>query len=161
VQLGVKIDDKDLTSFRHALKGTVAQARAAFETMYADAKKLGISDALAKKLRVENAKIDAAIYDRNKAADKLKAITEKFNEVRSNVAQAGQGAFDITSAGTGYDGQQPVTGDNIEAQETQANNLITAWAGGIKKLAGCSGSPPPARRCCSGWPRAARATTPR
>jgi hypothetical protein len=135
VQLGVKIDDKDLTAFRHALKGTVAQARSAFETMYADAKKLGISDALAKKLRVENGRIDAAIYDRNKAADRFKAITEKFNEVRSNVAQAGQGAFDITSAGTGYDGQQPVTGDNIEAQETQANNLITAWAGGIKKLA--------------------------
>jgi hypothetical protein len=139
VQLGVKIDDKDLTSFRAALKGTVSQARSAFATLYADAKKLGISDALAKTLRVENARLDSAVADRNKSVEKLKTVNDEFKQVHDSVLQAGQGSFDLTASGTGFDGQQPVTFDNIEAQQTQAANLVKAWAAGIKKLAGVFG----------------------
>jgi uncharacterized surface protein with fasciclin (FAS1) repeats len=134
VSLGVKIDGTDMTKFRAALKGTADQAHTAFLTMYNDARKLGISDGLAGALRKENTRLDKEINARNKAAAKLKDVTDKFNQVRDSVSQAAKGSFDITTAGTGFDGQQPITFGNIQAQETQAKNLVAKWAAGIRKL---------------------------
>jgi hypothetical protein len=136
VQLGVKIDDKDLTSSARALGGTVAQAHAAgVPTIDADLAKLGASVTLRVNLRTANAAMDKVIADRNAKTDQLKNVMQEWAQVRDSVYQAGTGAFDASSAGTGYDGQQPVTFGSMQAQETQALNTVRAWSAGIRKLA--------------------------
>jgi hypothetical protein len=135
VQLGVRIDDKDLTGFRAALGGTVAQAHAAAAAIDADLAKLGASVTLRVNLRTANAAMDKVIADRNAKTDQLKNVMQEWAQVRDSVYQAGTGAFDASSAGTGYDGQQPVTFGSMQAQETQALNTVRAWSAGIRKLA--------------------------
>lgn len=140
VTLGVQIDTKGLRSFRSALAGTVQQADAAFQKMIGDLNKLHISRRLSTALVMENDSIEKAIRDRNAAADRLKNVMQQFTQLRDSVTQAGQGVFDLSSSGTGFNGQEPVTFGNIQAQQTQSLNTIRAWASGIKRLAGLFGS---------------------
>jgi hypothetical protein len=135
VKLGVTIDDKDLRSFKASLSGTVEQAHTAFVKINQDLRQLGASKTLRVNLANENKDLDKVIADRNKAVDRLKDVTDKWTQVRDSVYQAGTGSFDVATAGAGFDGQQPVTFANIQAQQTQAKNLVTKWAAGIRSLA--------------------------
>lgn len=135
VTLGVTIDDKDLTSFKSAIKGTVQQAQAAAQKIDADLAKLGASKTLRINLRNANADMDKIIADRNAKVDQLKTVTAEWTQVRDSVAQAGTGAYDISSAGTGFNGQQAVTFGSMQAQELQALNTVKAWGAGIRRLA--------------------------
>lgn len=139
-KLRAKIDDRDLKSFDKAVKGTAADERAAFHDLLNDALKAGISDKFADFLRKQSKTLQDDIRARNKlaqqldnATNRLTADTQKLKQEAATVRDAITGSFDITSAGTGFNGSQ-VTGANILAQQKQAANRAKEFVQDIEKL---------------------------
>lgn len=141
LKLDVKIDRKDIVAFNKALAGTVTQSRAAFATLLADARKAGISGHAARVVTAENKRLDIAISDRNglnrrlAAMDaQLKVEVGKYTAEMATVKAAVTSSFDVTSAGTGFDGQQPITGGNIVAEQRQAAIRAKLFVSDVIKL---------------------------
>jgi hypothetical protein len=149
IHLAATIEGKGFTSWRKALAGSVADARAAFATIRTDAKKLGVSDTFIASLNGIEKKTEQFVRDRNKvqaalgdppntattAYDRLSDVLSKFRDERSSVADAVKGSFDITSAGANPVSGQ-ITGDGLLAQSKQNRNLVHKFVADAKKLKG-------------------------
>jgi hypothetical protein len=70
-----------------------------------------------------------------RARDLLARRTATLKQEKSTVKSAVTGTFNIASAGTGFDGQQPVTFNRILAQVKQAVARATRFTVILKKLA--------------------------
>jgi hypothetical protein len=149
VHLAATIEGKGFSDWRKALAGSVADARAAFSKIRADAKKLGVSDAFVAGLTRIEQKTQKFVQDRNKvqaalgtpastattAYDRLASAVQKFRDERSSVADAVKGSFDVTSAGanpvTGA-----ITGQGIAAQSKQNLNSVKKFVHDATALRG-------------------------
>jgi hypothetical protein len=98
-------------------------------------------------LKDENKQLGLAITVRNRLADKLKRDNERLADAQKKLADeaaavkgAIKGSFDVTTAGAGFDGNQPITGKNMLAEEKQAANRARVFVSAIKKLKGKIGA---------------------
>jgi hypothetical protein len=133
---------RDFAAFVKSLNGTASQALAAFRQLLSDERKRGLSSGVADTLKAENVKLDKDIQRRNDIANRLgnanmkmlaaeKALATEARTIKAAIT----GSFDITSAGTGFDGNQPVTLGNIIAQQKQDLQKAKQFAAGLRKLA--------------------------
>lgn len=136
VTLGLKIDTTDMAKFRASLKGTVDQVHTSFLAMYADAQKLGVSSGFSATLRAENGRLEKEVWARDRIAAQWATTQQRLTDFKSAVSSGITGSFDITTAGTGFDGQQPVTGANILAQANQAAAKARVFVKDVELLRG-------------------------
>jgi tape measure domain-containing protein len=136
-------DRSTLSAFIKSLNQPAAQVRQAFDAVLASAvasKKL--PPAAAKAYRQVERDFLAIVRQRDavnrrlaKARDLLAKRRDTFNQEKSTVKAATTGTFSIGSAGTGFDGQRPVTFNRILAQIKQAVARATRFTAILKKLA--------------------------
>jgi TP901 family phage tail tape measure protein len=134
-------------AFQTSLGKDASSERYAFQQLLAIGTKAGISSGLAKQLKDENKLLGTEITVRNRLADKLGRDNQRLADAQKRLADeaaavkgAITGSFDITSAGTGFDGQQPITGLNMLAQLKQSANRAKAFVAAIKALKGKVGA---------------------
>jgi TP901 family phage tail tape measure protein len=134
-------------SFLHSTGGSVYSEQSAFAAMLSVAQKAGISSALVKTLHEENRMLDTEMRARDRIAARLERDTQKLSDAlrkradeSRTVKGAVTGSFDVTTAGTGFDGNQPVTGGSMLAQEKQAAARAKLFVADIKKLTGKVGN---------------------
>jgi tape measure domain-containing protein len=136
-------DKSTLTDFIKSLKQPAAQVKQAYDAIVASAlASKRLSPAAAKAFRsVEHDFLlivkqrDAVNAKLAKARDVLAKRKARLNEEKSTVKSAVTGTFSIASAGTGFDGQQPVTFNRILAQLKQAVARASRFTAILKKLA--------------------------
>lgn len=117
--------------------------RSAFSGLLDIAKRAGLSGPIVSELKHENKELTQAIKDRNhlddlvdKANARLVADEKKRAAELKAVKTAITGSFDVTTAGAGFDGSQPVSGGSMIAQEKQAALRAKTFVTDIKKLSG-------------------------
>jgi hypothetical protein len=98
-------------------------------------------------LKARTSSSGTAISDRNRLADKLSRDNQRLADAQKKLADeaaavkgAITGSFDVTTAGTGFDGNQPITGKNMLAEEKQAATRARVFVAAIKKLKGKIGA---------------------
>lgn len=133
---------RDFSQFVKSLNQTASQEIAAFRKFIGDEVKAGLSKGMAALLKDDNKKLVADIQQRDAIAGRLAKANAKLLAAQRALASEAKaikaaitGSFDITTAGTGFDGSQQVTLGNIIAQQKQDLNKAKQFAAGLRKLA--------------------------
>lgn len=155
VHLGVTIEHQGFSDWKKALDGTVSAAHAAFGKIIQESRKLGLSDSVIQHLQDQNAKLDKIVQNRNtlrnelgtppappteydklsNAIQRVRTAMQNLRQEAQTVANAVRGVFDITTSGTGPNGDKTPTGNSILAQQRQAAANARKFVRDIRELA--------------------------
>jgi hypothetical protein len=155
VKLGVTIEHQGFSDWKKALDSTVAAAHAAFGKIIQESRKLGLSESVIQRLQDQNTRLDKIVQNRNtlskelgtppappteydKLANAIQRVHTAMSDLRqeaATVAQAVRSVFDVTTAGTGPNGNQTPTGNRILAQQRQAAANARTFVRDIRELA--------------------------
>jgi hypothetical protein len=132
-KLKLHIKDVDLGDLRKALKGTAADARAAFGSLITDLRHIAAPHGLIARLQRQEARLLPMIRRRNRAEARLDSLRAADKSLQNSVKSAATGFFDVTSAGT-----SPVTGQinagSMIAQQKQDLIKIRKFGADLTKL---------------------------
>lgn len=128
-------------SFFKSLGGTTSSENSAFMTLLSIGNREGFSKKLSTFLKDENHDLDVQIRLRNGLINRLKtddanlvAAQKQLAQEASTVRDAVRGAFDITTAGMGPNGDKAPTFGSVFAQGKQELGTIKQFVAGIKRL---------------------------
>lgn len=120
---------------------SMSDERRSLHQLEADARDAGVSRKFIDSLHHENARLIREVGIRDHTARMLATANSRLIADQKRLATEAKaiqgavtGSFDITTAGTGFDGQQPITGDRIAAQEHQSLIIDREFFQGIHKL---------------------------
>jgi hypothetical protein len=115
------------------LKGTAADARAAFGSLITDLRHIAAPHGLIARLQRQEARLLPMIRRRNRAEARLDSLRAADKSLQNTVKSAATGFFDVTSAGT-----SPVTGQinagSMIAQQKQDLIKIRKFGADLTKL---------------------------